>query len=43
MRQPDEITAALEAANAASEQNQIEEARAQLNRALNLAEEMGYI
>jgi tetratricopeptide (TPR) repeat protein len=43
MRQPDEITAALEAAIAANEQNQIEEAGAQLNHALNLAQEMGYL
>ncbi len=43
MRQPDEITAALEAAIAASDQNQIEEAGTQLNHALNLAQEIGYI
>ena len=43
MRQPDELAAALEAAIAASEQNQIDEAGAQLNHALNLAQEMGYI
>jgi tetratricopeptide (TPR) repeat protein len=42
-RFPGTLTAAIEAAIAASEQNQIEEARAQLNHAMNLAQEMGYL
>lgn len=42
-RLPETLTAALEAAIAASEQNQTEETRAQLHRAMNLAHEMGYL
>jgi tetratricopeptide (TPR) repeat protein len=43
MRQPDALKEMLEAAIAASEQIQMEEARTQLERAMKLAQEMGYL
>jgi hypothetical protein len=43
MRLPDALTAALEAAIVASEQNCIEDTGTQLQRAINLAQEMGFL
>jgi tetratricopeptide (TPR) repeat protein len=42
-RLPETLNAALEAAIVAYEQNQAEEVRAQLHRAMSLAQEMGYL
>jgi hypothetical protein len=42
-RMPEPLTSALEAALAASEQEQAEETRARLDRAVRLAQEMGYL
>jgi tetratricopeptide repeat protein len=42
-RFPETLTASIDAAIAASEQNQIEETCFQLNHAMNLAQDMGYL
>jgi len=42
-RFPETLTKVIEAAIAASEQNQMEETCAQLNHAINLAQDMGYL